>query len=75
MWDNRPAVTANGYLSVVLQGAQPEDVVDIVFGCNFLLLPRPKGNMFQFVAECYVQGMIGTEIADLIHDEDGPFQL
>lgn len=74
LWKKRLAVTTSGYICVVKEGAQPGDVLAVVFGCSVPLLLRRKGDTFQIIAECYIQGMMKGEIVDLIRDPSGMFQ-
>ena len=58
------ATTMNGYLALVPEEASEGDRVAVLHGCNFPVLLRPAGDMFRYVGECYVDGLMDGEAID-----------
>ena len=53
--------TQKGYYGVIPRSAKVGDHVCAILGCRSLMLLRPKGNDYQVVGECYVQGLMFGE--------------
>lgn len=62
MWSRKLCVTEQGYIGIMPRVAKRGDVVAILLGCSCPMLLRPSGDMFQIVAECYVQGVMQGEV-------------
>jgi hypothetical protein len=62
--ERKLATTETGYLALVPGSASVGDVVAILYGCNFPVVLRPKGNMFLYIGECYVNGIMDGEVWD-----------
>jgi hypothetical protein len=63
--EGRKFCTSNtGYICLVPETVEREDVVVILLGCNFPVLLRPYENKYKVVGECYVHGLMGGEIFD-----------
>jgi hypothetical protein len=46
------------------EAAQEGDKVAVLYGCNFPVILRPCGDLFKYVGECYVDGLLGGEAID-----------
>jgi hypothetical protein len=62
--ERKLATTETGYLALVPGSASVGDVVAILYGCNFPVVLRPKGDMFLYIGECYVDGVMNGEVWD-----------
>ena len=61
-----------GFLGLATETALKGDVVVVLFGCNFPVILRPFGNLFKYIGECYVQGLMQGEA--IIALEQGEYQ-
>ncbi|KAF2800317.1 HET-domain-containing protein, partial [Melanomma pulvis-pyrius CBS 109.77] len=53
--------TITGYLGLAPNAVLQGDVVAILSGCNFPVVLRPCGNLYEAVGECYVHGLMNGE--------------
>ena len=57
----RLATTHTGYLGLVPEEAHQGDCIAVIYGCNFPVVLRPRGDHFKVVGECYVNGLMDGE--------------
>lgn len=55
------ATTHRGYLALVPEASRAEDVVAVLTNCAFPVVLRAEGNLFRYVGECYVDGLMDGE--------------
>jgi len=53
--------TDTGFLGLAPETARKGDMVVALFSCNFPVILRPFGNLFKYIGECYVQGLMRGE--------------
>jgi hypothetical protein len=59
----RKLITTNtGYLGLVPDCVQRDDVVTVLLGCNFPVLLRPYRNGYHVLGECYIHGLMKGEM-------------
>ena len=54
------ANTTNGHLALIPSKARKGDVIAIV-DCPFPIVLRPKGQGYEYIGECYLQGFMDGE--------------
>ena len=59
--ERKLATTEFGYLALVTDAALVGDVVAFIHGCKFPVILRRKGNLFLYIGECYVDGIMKDE--------------
>jgi len=57
----RLITTRGGYLGLVPEEVEVDDVIAILYGCNFPVVLHPCGDFHSLVGECYVDGMMEGE--------------
>ncbi|KAE9378715.1 HET-domain-containing protein [Stipitochalara longipes BDJ] len=60
----RLATTAAGYLGMVPEEAMKDDVIAVLYGCNFPVVLRPCGDRYLFIGEGYVDGVMDGELME-----------
>jgi hypothetical protein len=60
----RMITTTGGYLGLAPEEVQENDVVAILYGCNFPVVLRPHGDSYLLIGECYVDGIMDGEIME-----------
>ena len=51
-------ITSRGFSGSALCDLKQGDLIYAIAGCKFPVLLRPKGDYFQMVGECYVEGLM-----------------
>jgi hypothetical protein len=69
----RLMTTQSGYLGLVPEAAKPGDVVAILYGCNFPVILRPRGETYAMIGEAYVDGIMDGEAMEA--QERGEYTL
>jgi hypothetical protein len=54
--------TKSGYLGLAPEQVQKDDLVAILFGCNFPVILRPSGQHYIYIGECYIDGIMNGEL-------------
>jgi hypothetical protein len=60
----RLVTTSTGYLGLAPEEAHNGDKVGVLYGCNFPVVLRPAGDSFQYIGECYIDGLMDGEAID-----------
>ena len=60
----RLITTRGGYLGLAPEEVEVDDVIAILYGCNFPVVLRPCGDFHSLVGECYVDGMMEGEMIE-----------
>ncbi|KAF1838118.1 hypothetical protein BDW02DRAFT_52709 [Decorospora gaudefroyi] len=66
----RLITTHTGWLGLAPAEADVDDVVAILFGCNYPVVLRPCAEGYRYIGECYIDGLMDGEAID-IADREG----
>jgi hypothetical protein len=58
----RLITTSGGYLGMAPEEALKDDVIAILYGCNFPVVLRSDGDRYYVIGECYVNGVMDGEL-------------
>ena len=56
--------TSTGYLGLAPEEVRENDVIGILYGCNFPVVLRPNGGCYFVIGECYVEGVMDSELIE-----------
>jgi hypothetical protein len=60
----RLITSTHGYLGLAPEAVEKGDVIAIVYGCNFPVVLRTCGKMYQVIGESYIDGIMDGELMD-----------
>jgi hypothetical protein len=58
-------ITEQGQIGLAPKEARRGDTICVLFGCSVPVVLREKQDIFTFVGECYVDGLMHGEAVDL----------
>jgi hypothetical protein len=58
----RLITTTGGYMGLAPEEVLKDDVIAILYGCNFPVVLRPCGDCYYVIGECYVDGVMNGEL-------------
>ncbi|KAL9108908.1 MAG: hypothetical protein Q9187_008233 [Circinaria calcarea] len=70
----RLVTTAKGYVGMVLETTQRDDVIYVMLGCSMPLILRPVEDGFQYVGECYIHGLMDGEAMQWLERGECPLE-
>ncbi|PQE26581.1 heterokaryon incompatibility -domain-containing protein [Rutstroemia sp. NJR-2017a BBW] len=57
--------TSEGYLGLAPEEVQQDDVVAILYGCNFPVILRACGKRYTMIGESYIHGIMNGEVVEV----------
>jgi hypothetical protein len=60
----RMITTSGGYLGLAPEEVLENDVIAILYGCNFPIVLRPCGESYNYIGESYVDGIMDGELME-----------
>ncbi|KAE9363268.1 AAA-domain-containing protein [Stipitochalara longipes BDJ] len=67
----RLCTTRNGLLGLAPLFAKPGDRIAILFGCNIPLILRPRGDNYEYIGSCFVEGLMkGEAVIGIEHNRE-----
>ena len=65
--------TGRGYFGTAIRPVKARDLIFIVLGCSAPVVMRPKGDVFEVISQCFVEGMMLGEAIQWL--EAGAYSL
>jgi hypothetical protein len=69
---HRLVIISGGFLGLALKEVLKNDVIAILYGCDFPVVLRPCGDNYYVIGECYVDGVMDGELVEA--KERGEYQ-
>ncbi|QDS77753.1 hypothetical protein FKW77_004831 [Venturia effusa] len=57
----RLITTKTGFLGLAAKQVDVDDVIAVLYGCNFPVVLRPHGIEYKYIGECYIDGIMNGE--------------
>lgn len=66
-------VSSSGRLGIAPAQMQMDDIIVVLSSCNSPLVLRPRGDDYELIGSCYIDGLMNGEVAKGV--DDGTFKL